>query len=119
MAVGATDHIWDLRELLDALLNVEPCEAPTKQPLASRVPEATHRELPNGKGFLRVIDGGKGKTNDAPKVPPTPPQPVRYAAAVVEDYEKHWQEMDAKLWKQREKRMDFFGDDGSDDDCPY
>jgi IS1 family transposase len=114
MAVGATDHIWDLRELLDVLLNVEPCEAPTKQPLASRVPEATHRELPNGKGFLRVIDGGKGKGNDAPKVPPTPPQPVRYAAAVVEDYEKHWQEMDAKLWKQREKRMDFFGDDESD-----
>ena len=79
-----------------------------------RVPEATHRELPNGKGFLRVIDGGKGKGNDAPKVPPTPPQPVRYAAAVVEDYEKHWQDMDAKLWKQREKRMDFFGDDESD-----
>lgn len=117
MAVGATDHVWELRELLDALLEAAPCEAPTKQPLASRVPETTHRELPTGRGFLRVIDGGKGKSTEAPNVPPTPPQPVRYASPVIEDPEQHWRDMDVKLWKRQEKRMDFFRDD--DEDCPY
>lgn len=116
MAVGATDHVWDLRELLDALLSVEACEAPTKQPLASRAPESTHRELPNGRGFLRVLDGGKGKATE-PAKPPTPPAPVRYASPVIEDPEQHWRDMDVKLWKEREKRLDFFGDD--DEDCPY
>ena len=118
MAVGATDHIWDLRELLAALLNAEPCDPPVKQPLAPRTPEATHRELPNGKGFLRVIDGGKSKSAE-PTKPPTPPPVVRYASPAIEDPEQHWRDMDLKLWKQQEKRMDFFGDDGSDDDCPY
>lgn len=116
MAAGVTDHIWDLPELLDALLSAAPCEAPTKQPIASRVPAATHRELPTGRGFLRVIDGGKSKPVDPP-VPPKPPEPVRYATPVVEDHEKHWQDVDAKTWKDREKRMDFFGDDS--EDCLY
>lgn len=78
--------------------------------LASRTPESTHRELPNGKGFLRVIDGGKAKPAE-PAKPPTPPAPVRYATPHVEDYDTHWQEMDFKLQKQQEKRMDFFGED--------
>jgi hypothetical protein len=29
-------------------------------PLKHREPETTHRALPTGRGFLRVIDGGKG-----------------------------------------------------------
>lgn len=72
MAVGVSDHVWDLRELLDALLSAEPCEAPTKQPLAPRVPEATHRELPNGRGFLRVVDGGKASPKAPTPLAPTP-----------------------------------------------
>lgn len=80
MAVGATDHIWDLRELLDALMNAAPCEAPTKQPLAPRVPETAHRELPAGRGFLRVVDGGKAKAV-APAPTPIVPTPVPVIAA--------------------------------------
>lgn len=112
MAAGATDHIWDYDEFLTTVMTIEPCEVPTAQPLASRVPESTHRELPNGKGFLRVIDGGKGKGT----TPTKPVEPIRYPTPQVENYEEHWQQMDLFLWKQRERRMDFFGDQDDDDD---
>ena len=54
-----------MAELDAALMTAGPCERPEKSPLAPRVPETTHRELPAGRGFLRVIDGGKGKVEPA------------------------------------------------------
>lgn len=83
MAAHATDHVWDLHELLNALLTAEPCEAPAKQPLAPRVPESTHRELPNGRGFLRVVDGGKTKPVEPTPIAPTP-APIAVAAPIID-----------------------------------
>lgn len=83
MAAGLTDHIWELPEFMDAVLSAPPCEAPQKKPLAPRVPESTARELPNGRGFLRVVPSGAPAV--APPAPVTPPPapiaPVAVAAS--------------------------------------
>jgi IS1 family transposase len=71
MAVGVAKGPWSLDELLDALLTAEPCDPPAAQPLAFRAPEETSRALPNNRGFLRALPGGKG----AP-VAPTPEAPT-------------------------------------------
>ncbi|MBK9266147.1 MAG: transposase [Polyangiaceae bacterium] len=74
MQLGVTDHVWDLRELLKNLLTAEPCPPPDVQPLASRKPEVAHRELPNGRGFLRAIDGGKSAAKAQPLIKPVKPE---------------------------------------------
>ncbi|MDI3284836.1 hypothetical protein [Polyangium sp. 15x6] len=51
--------MWSIEVFQTALLTTGPCELPVKQVLAPRVPEVTHRELPNGRGFLRVVQGGQ------------------------------------------------------------
>jgi IS1 family transposase len=80
MAVGVAKGPWSLDELLDAILAAEPCAPPAVQPLAFRAPEETARELPNGRGFLRALPGGKGApaapTPEAPTPAPAPVAPV-------------------------------------------
>ncbi|MRG97137.1 transposase [Polyangium spumosum] len=116
MAVGLTDHVWSLAELEAALLTSGPCEAPAKQELRPRTPEGTARELPGGRGFLRVVDGGKGKPSEAPKPPPPPvPAPVRYATPHVDDHEARWEQMDLLAWRARERQLSFFDDEPDDD----
>jgi IS1 family transposase len=73
VAAGVTDHVWELEELLDALLTAQPCDAPTAKPLAPRKPEGTIRELPNGRGFLRVVGGVGGGKGNPPAPAPSPP----------------------------------------------
>jgi hypothetical protein len=60
MAAHVTKHVWEPAEFLDAVLSAKPCDGPAVMPLKHREPETTHRALPTGRGFLRVIDGGKG-----------------------------------------------------------
>lgn len=84
LAAGATDHLWSLEELLDALLSVPETAAPVAVPLTPRRPESTARELPNGRGFLRVVSSGKGPAapSHGPAVPPpAPPVPPAAPAA--------------------------------------
>lgn len=75
LAAGVTDHLWDLPELLDALLSVPDTAPPVAQALKSRKPAGPARELPNGRGFLRVVPNG------APSPGPTPPGPATPPAA--------------------------------------
>jgi hypothetical protein len=76
MAAGLADHPWTIGELMDAALAAEPCEAPRPSRLGlppERAGKASGaaRELPNGRGWLRVVDG-KG----APVAPPEAPPPA-------------------------------------------
>jgi len=78
MAAGITDHVWDLEEFMAALLSAPPCETPSRKPLMHRTPEAPARELPNGRGFLRLVSGGGGAppataSRSPPPAPPPPP----------------------------------------------
>ncbi len=83
MAAGLADHPWTIGEMMEAALTAEPCEAPRPVALALRPGTAAARELPNGRGFLRAIDGGKGAPFDpAPEVPT--PAPVAPAAPAIE-----------------------------------
>lgn len=84
MQAGLTDHVWELGEMMEALLAAEPCARPEKVPLEHREPEGPARALPNGRGFLRLV-GGSGGPSPAP-VPtapaPAPAQAVATAPAV-------------------------------------
>lgn len=82
MAAGVTDHVWDLPELLDALLTAPETATPARQPLAHRTPATTARELPNGRGFIRLVPkDGVAAPASAPAAPP--PSPVEPVAASV------------------------------------
>jgi IS1 family transposase len=73
MAVGALDRLITIDEFHDLITEAArvPQDKPVKQPLAHRTPEGTSRELPNGRGFLRAIDGGNApSTGPAPATPP-------------------------------------------------
>ena len=122
MAANVTDHIWELSELLDALLSVPETAAPAKQPIAVPKPEGTARELPNGRGFLRLVPG-PGGASSAPSPAPTPPDaPIAPVPAVassgaptapaepiaappVDD-----RQLDLFAWKPRPRQLTLFGE---------
>jgi IS1 family transposase len=77
MEAGITDRVWDVEELVHhALAALEaPAMPVVKQPLRMpdrepSAPEAPVRELPNGRGFLRLVTGGSWAP--APKAPEPP-----------------------------------------------
>lgn len=106
MQLGITDHVWTIEEFLAALLNSEPCEAPEKQALASRVPEATHRELPAGRGFLRVVDGGKAKP-----VAPNPIAPTPMIATVAAPVIDATGQLDLLSYRAKNLQLSLFDDE--------
>jgi IS1 family transposase len=74
MQAGITDHIWDIAEFFDAVMHAPAVEPPRMQPLAHRRPETASRELPGGRGFLRVVPPRPG-TSSLPPTTGTPPRP--------------------------------------------
>jgi len=113
MQAGVTDHVWTLDEFLDAVLSEPAGEKPVKQALTHRAPEVPARELPNGRGFLRIISGGKGAA--APTLPEAPtPAPVApampsvEAPAAVDD-----RQLDLLAWKRpapKRGQLSLFGE---------
>lgn len=98
MQCGVTDHIWSLEEFMDACLAEPPGEKPVKKALRHRAPEA--RELPNNRGFLRVIQGGK-----APLRPETPPPPPVAPAPVIASPADDGPQLDLLSWRPRAKPL--------------
>ncbi|WP_438002679.1 IS1 family transposase [Sorangium sp. So ce321] len=131
MGAGVTNHIWELAELLEALLSVPEMSAPSAKPLAPRKPEGTARELPRGRGWLRVVGGAGGPAAPSPATPPAAPPAAVMApaapalarspvpAAVVPPPEPAAEmagQLDLFAWKPRHQRpvqLSLFGDD-----CP-
>jgi IS1 family transposase len=74
MQAGLTDRIWTLGEFMEAILTAAPVEPPAKVALTHRTPGAPARELPNGRGFLRLVSGGAAWL--APPAPTPPPASV-------------------------------------------
>ncbi|XXT04773.1 transposase [Sorangium sp. So ce367] len=55
MQAGITDHVWSLEEFMDVILQEPEGGKPTPKPLAVRLPEGPARELPGGRGWLRLV----------------------------------------------------------------
>jgi hypothetical protein len=92
MAAGLADHPWTIGELMDAALAAEPCEAPRPvrlglPPVRAGKATGAARELPNGRGWLRVVDGKGVPSAPAPEAPPptAPVAAVASSAAVAVD----------------------------------
>ena len=81
MAAGVTDHVWSLDELMVAALAEPAGEKPVAQPLTFRVPATTARELPEGRGFLRVVGATPGAAPTSPAAAPV--EPVAPAPAIA------------------------------------
>jgi IS1 family transposase len=74
MEAGLTNHVWGLEELATKVLD-EPCGArPVAKVLRLSGDAGSARELPGGRGWLRVVDGGPSPAV-APVAPPPAPTP--------------------------------------------
>lgn len=98
MAAGVTQRVWTIEEFHDAITaEVEPVAKPVKAPLTHRTPEGTARELPGGRGFLRVVQGG-GEAPRAPVPPTTPATPAKvaseHAASPVREVPRQWEQIE-------------------------
>ncbi len=60
MAAGITDHVWDIEEFFGGVISAPAAEPPEAKPLIHRAPDGTFRELPGGRGFLRIVKSGGG-----------------------------------------------------------
>ncbi len=97
MAIGVQSHPWDVAELLDALLSVPETVAPVVQALTFRKPEGAARELPNGRGFLRLVQGDGASA--APS--PAPAPPAAPVVAPVEPSADPTGQLDLFAWRPR------------------
>lgn len=94
MAVGVAKGPWSIEEFHDAITaEVEPVAKPVKVALTHRAPPTVSRELPAGRGFLRLVQGGAAPV--AP-VPPTTPAPARAqpAASPVREVPRGWEQIE-------------------------
>ncbi|MDC0742604.1 IS1 family transposase [Polyangium mundeleinium] len=117
MEAGITDHVWSVQELVERALAAEPCAPPEPKKLAppasapGEKPSAA-RELPNGKGWLRALPGGKGKPSDAPRAPtpppPAPPARVGTGEAPREPLPPPGTQLDLFAWRPRPRQLGLF-----------
>jgi len=83
LAAGVTDHLWSLEEFMDAVLSEDVCERPEKKPLTIPKPEGPARELPGGRGWLRVVSSGRRSPAPAPGPVMPPAAPVASVPAAA------------------------------------
>ncbi|UQA63821.1 IS1 family transposase [Polyangium aurulentum] len=118
MEAGIATHVWSVAELVERALSEPPGEKPVPKPLdlpkaPEGKPEQTARQLPNGKGWLRVVPGGKGAPA-APKAP-TPPEPLASPVASAPEpvaapsgataMAEAWEQLDLLAWRPREQQL--------------
>ncbi|TKC89174.1 IS1 family transposase [Polyangium fumosum] len=122
MEAGITDHVWSVQELIERALAAEPCAPPEPKKLVPPAPapgekHGAARELPNGKGWLRALPGGKGKPSEAPRAP-TPPAAPAVAAEVptlatrapCDALPPRGTQLDLFAWRPRERQLELFPD---------
>jgi hypothetical protein len=100
MALGVTDHVFDLPEMMDALLSAKPCAPPERKPIAIPVPATTARELPGDRGFLRIVPSTGGPKPSPPGQEPPPAAPAA-ASAPVEPSADPTGQLNLLAWRPR------------------
>lgn len=95
MEAGLSDHVWEIGELVDAALAAENVAPPVPHTLTPREGTGPVRELPNGRGFLRLVTGNAPA--QARPVPPTPapsPQTPTPATPSGTTAPRAWRQLD-------------------------
>lgn len=116
MEAGITDHVWSVQELVERALAAKPCAPPEPKKLAPPAPvegvkQGAARELPNGKGWLRALPGGKGKPSKAPRAPTPPAAPVARVGTGEtprEPLPPPGTQLDLFAWRPRPRQLDLF-----------
>jgi hypothetical protein len=115
MAAGVTDHMWTLGEFMDAVLGEPSAEKPQPKPLVIPRPDGIAKELPGGRGWLRVVPGGDGQTAPPPVEPTPPPVAVAMPSAAPSGTDPQldlfaWKPRPAKPLPPRGTQLNLFGD---------
>ncbi|AUX28084.1 MULTISPECIES: IS1 family transposase [Sorangium] len=114
MAAGVTDHVWALEELMVATLAEPAGEKPEPQPLAIPKPEGPARELPAGRGWLRVVDGGKGSSAPALAPEPSPATPAAVGQGQIHEVvDRGPAQLDLLAWRPKPRKpeqLELFGE---------
>ena len=113
MMVGATDTLYSIDTFHDAITDLANVAVPKpeKKALAHRTPKAAHRALPEGRGFLRVVEGAG---NPAPQPGPASP-PAAPLALVPAVGSQPGEQLDLLAWRPRVtmseqmQQLDLFG----------
>jgi IS1 family transposase len=105
MAVGATDTLYTIDMFHDAITDLAKVAVskPEKKPLVHRTPEQTARALPDGRGFLRVVQGGAG--SPAPQPGPATPPAAPSMPVVADDVTG---QLDLLSWRPKATTSDKF-----------
>ncbi|WP_437979229.1 hypothetical protein WMF11_25295 [Sorangium sp. So ce295] len=110
----ATDTVWTLEQLMVAALEEPAGEEPQPQPLAIPKPEGPARELPAGRGWLRVLPGGSAPSApSAPQPPPVAPVATPTAVEPAGPPPESSRQLDLFAWRPRPRtpvQMSLFGD---------
>jgi IS1 family transposase len=102
MAANITDHVWSLADLMEAALSAPEVARPATKPLGFRPPVTTARELPEGRGFLRVVPSGGAPAATPPAPAPiTPPPAAPAAAAPAQSSADPSGQLDLLAWRPR------------------
>lgn len=119
MESGLVSSVWTIEDLVERALAAAPCAPPEPKKLAPPAPApgvttGAARELPNGKGWLRVVPGGKGKPSDAPRAPTPPAAPPARAGTVDaprEPLPPPGTQLDLFTWKPKQRQLSLWGDE--------
>lgn len=100
MEAGLTDHVWDISELVTEALACGEEAKPAPSALTLREGSGPMRELPNGRGFLRLVTPGGAPAPRAPAPPPVAPSPAPAAQAPEVTAEPSGQ-LDLLAWRPK------------------
>lgn len=112
MAVGATQRLWSIEEFHDAITDLAKVTVPKpeKKPLVHRVPRTTSRALPEGRGYLRVVEGaGSPAPGLGPATPPAAPLALVPAAAEPSGQLDLFEWRPRRTMSEQMQQLDLFG----------
>jgi IS1 family transposase len=76
MAAGIVSELWSVEDLVRAALAEPAAAPPVPQPLTLPAQTGPVRQLPGGKGWLRLVSGGSAPSAPTAPTPPTAPGPA-------------------------------------------
>jgi hypothetical protein len=104
MEAGITDPVRGIEDLMTRSLSAEPYATREPNPLAPPPGNAPTpaKELPFGRDWLRLVQGGKSARMEVTKKPTPPPTPTSVVARPIV---KRWEQLDPLSWRLNELQL--------------